>query len=148
MKKKIITFHYYSEKHIASQLIKIRLSTMFSHVSIGFGEDGLYHSTMMQGTHREDAYDGQVKFTSAIEVSEEGYAKALSFVREACGSVYDFKAILGFIIGKRLTIDNNYFCSELARIVFEKATGVELKLYTLVTPGQMRLISETYRLSS
>lgn len=144
MKK--ITFLFYNNKDIASFFIRMRLSTVFSHVAIRFEDNGLFHSSLMKGTHRDDTYAPEPVFTSTIEVSEAGYAEALAFVHGAVGSPYDFTAILGFIAGNKTNKDTSYFCSELGREIFERATGIKLGYYNLVTPGQLRLMTETYRL--
>lgn len=140
MKK--ITFHFFSN----SPLIKLRFGTPITHVGIEF-EDGTYmESLMIKGnvkTHVKNM-TRKPKFSLTIEVEEGNYIKARGKANNIIGKRYDYKAILGFILGIKMQGNNDFFCSEFGRIVFENATGVVPNLDRLCTPYDLYLIIQMY----
>ncbi|CAH0447959.1 enoyl-CoA hydratase/carnithine racemase-like protein [Vibrio phage vB_VpaM_sm033] len=139
--KKII-FHYFS----GSPLIKIRFGTPVTHVGVEF-DDGMYFES--------DTFKGNIKmarrelkrkpvYSVTIEVENDKYYKARLAANNIYGRRYDYKALVGFILGIKMQNDNDFFCSELGRQVFEAATGKKLKLARLTTPYDLYLMTATH----
>lgn len=146
MKK--ITFLYYGPTCFASWIICARLSSLFSHCAVVF-EDDVYQANMLKGVNKTKGLkysNHTVKQT--ITVSEEKYTEAKALAESLVGVKYDFKAIMGFILGIKYQTEGNWFCSEYGRVIFEAATGIKVPLFNLLTPGQLRLIIETFLLTS
>lgn len=146
MKK--ISFLYYGPTNFTRWLICARLSSLFSHCAIVF-EDDVYQASMLTGITKgklADNSDYSVKQT--IIVSEEQYTRAKVLAKNLVGKSYDFKALIGFIAGVKLQTSDNWFCSEYGRAIFETATDVKVPLFNLLTPGQLRLVIETYLITS
>lgn len=145
MKK--ISFLYYGPTSFARWVICARLSSLFSHCAIVF-EDDVYQANMLSGVTK-GSMKGNTDFTvkQTITVTEEQYASAKLVAESLVGETYDFKALVGFILGIKFQTAGNWFCSEYGRVIFEAATGVKVPLFNLLTPGQLRLVIETYLLT-
>lgn len=144
--KKSIKFHYFYNESIGSWLIKARLSTVFSHVGIEFEDGMLYHSAMLKGTVKERLEEQKTTpiHTTEILVDEEHYNRAYEWAQQQLGKRYDWLGIVGFIVGNKWNDDNQYFCSEYGKFIFELATDIKHTYYNLLTPGQLRLITDTF----
>lgn len=140
MKK--ITFHYFS----GSPLIKIRFGVPITHVGVEFN-DGLYfESDTLKGNvkmQRRDLKRKPVK-SITIEVENDAYFRARQRANEIYGRRYDYLALIGFFLGIKWQNDQDFFCSELGREVFEIATGKKIELARLTTPYDLYLITATH----
>ncbi len=142
MKK--ITFKYYGDDSIGRWIICLRLGSVFSHTAIVFG-DTKYEATMLGGVFKSPNSDADgYTYQHTIEVSDEQYEKALAYAESQLGKDYDKRAILGFILGSKDQSEDNLFCSEFGRHIFESATDFTIPLMNLVTPGQLRLMIDSY----
>lgn len=148
-RKRKIKFHFFDNPGIGGWLIKYRNSSIFSHVGIEFEDGQLYQSTIMHGNTASTLaeYGCKPVYTTEILVGESGYVAAKAVAEDAVGRAYDYKGILGFLMVKKVQTDGAYFCSELGRYIFEAATGVRIPLFTLVSPGQLRMMVDTYHLT-
>lgn len=136
--KKII-FHYFS----GSPLIKIRFGVPVTHVGVEF-EDGMYfESDTLKGNikmHRRDMKRKPVHSVT-IEVENDKYYKARVVANNVYGRRYDYLALVGFFLGIKMQNDQDFFCSELGRQVFETATGKKIGLDRLTTPYDLYLMT-------
>lgn len=140
-----VKFHFYEGNQIGAMLIRARLSSRFAHVAMEFDNGFFYHSLMFKGTvkvPRKNMNKGLE--VSHLDLPPAIYERVLAEAEAAVGKEYDVKAILGFILNKQLENTNALFCSEFGRNLFETGTGVKLKYFNLVTPGQLRLILDAY----
>lgn len=145
MKRKI-KFHFYDYNQFGALLIKARLATKFAHTAIEFENGFIYHSLIWKGNIKVPKGSlSPAAVTVPVEVDHQKYEAALEFAESIVGQDYDVKALLGFILGKKIQDANARFCSEYGREIFEVATGIRLKYYNLVSPGQLLLIVDTYR---
>ncbi len=143
---KTIKFHYYSSAGIGAFLIRARLASIFNHVAIEF-EDTTIHSTLLHGCEEINPGDyAEPRYTVEIEVTNKNYKKAFAYAKSRVGLKYDYKAIIGFIVIKKLQTDNGDFCSELGLEIFKRAVGINITMFTLTTPGQLRLITDVYQI--
>lgn len=145
MKK--IKFHFFENTSIVSLLIKIRLGSIFSHCGMEFDDGTFYHSTMIGGVQTATLEGMHIGHTVELEVSEEEHEACLAYAKSKLGISYDWKSLIGFFVGKKWQEDNGLFCSEYGRGGFEALSGVRLDYYNLVTPGQLRLLVDTYRVT-
>jgi len=145
-----LRFHYFDNRTIGSWIIKARLSTAFSHCAVEFEDGALIHSTMTHGTVKETLAEQPhaPKHTTEVYVTEERYLAARAWAESILGTKYDWKGIVGFIVAKSYQSNGAYFCSETARTVFEIGVGFTIKRHTLITPGQLRLMTDTYVLAT
>lgn len=142
MKK--ISFLYYGGDSIGRFLICARLSSVFSHCAIEMDGE-IYQSTLANGVHKlpKSQVKGHIA-KQTISVSDEEFEKAKARAESLLDTSYDYSAIVGFFCGSLKQSKDNWFCSEYGRVVFEEATGIKIPLFNLLTPGQLRLIVETY----
>lgn len=130
--KKVIKFHFFN----SNPLIRLRFGTPCTHVGVEF-MDGLYYES--------DAFKGNIKmfmvdsgktpdYTVELFVDEYHYTAARREAEKILGSKYDYLAIIGFFLGTRTQNKSGFFCSELGRCVFEKATDRVIDLKRLMTP--------------
>lgn len=135
MAKRKILFHFYRGGNFGAWVIRARLGSAFAHVAAQFEDGIVYHSTMLEGNHK--SYPKQLEkpaHTVTLELDDASYQRAYAYAKSVVGVKYDFKAIWGFVIGRRVEDANGLFCSEHCRNIFETATGVKLKYYTLISP--------------
>lgn len=145
-----LRFHYFDNRTIGSWIIKARLSSAFSHCAVEFEDGRMIHSTMTHGTVMETLAEQPhtPKHTTEVMVTEERYQAALAWAESIIGTKYDWKGIAGFIIAKTYQSNGAYFCSETARTLFEIGVGFTIKRHTLITPGQLRLMTDVHVKSS
>lgn len=145
-KTRALHFHFFNGKQLGALLIKARIGSIFSHCGMEFDDGAYYDATFINGVKRRALADyGHVPHTTTtLWLTEEQYQLTRNHLESKVGLRYDFLGILGFIVYKKLQNKNAYFCSELGREAFEVATNVQVPTYNLVTPGQLRLMVETY----
>ena len=143
MKK--IVFHYYGPTNIGRFLICARMASVVSHVAIQFEETN-YQATMLKGVFKEPSSEMEKGFLAVeLSVEDDKYEAAKILCESLVGLNYDFKAIVGFFFSFKLQGEDNWFCSELGRVVFEEATGASIPMLNLMSPGQLRLTIEGYK---
>lgn len=149
-KKKVmrtIKFHYFSDRRISSMLIRARLSSKFQHVGIELDDGRYIDSTLSHGGVVYRDLPGDVHTTHTTKVSEENYNKVIEFLNAIEGTKYDVPALIGFFVTRKFHDSDEWFCSELAKEVFKLATGIDVEDHVLISPGGLRLITETYQKS-
>lgn len=145
MNNRTIKFHYYTGESTIAKLVRYRLATVFSHVIIEFEDGQFLHSDTPGGVGVPDL-EGypEPSHTSVLEVTEAGYAEALAYAKAQIGGRYDWVALIGFILGNKTQSKSGLFCSEYALNIFKRATGIDVGLHNLLSPGQHRLMVDTY----
>ncbi|AXH71035.1 hypothetical protein [Vibrio phage BONAISHI] len=148
--RRLIKFHFFDNPGIGGSLIKWRLGSTVSHVGMEFEDDEFWHSTFTTGVISDRNYLKSHASVDSVEVwvTNEGYEKALKYIRSNQNKKYDFTAILGFFVGRKVQNDDAFFCSEIGRGVFEEATGHRLKWPKLCAPHELRIMAEMYMLLS
>lgn len=140
-----LTIHFFNGKTVAGWFIKTRLSTILSHCVVEFDDGFVIDSMLLKGVHETTMDKLQTPTASiTLTISDAAYNRTRDYAEEQLGQIYDWKAIVGFIFAAKYQNDKGLFCSELCYDVFSIATGVRLNTYTLITPGQLRLVLETY----
>lgn len=141
---KVITFRYYGSNMLGRWIICTRLASLFSHVAVKFDSD-VYQATMIKGVHKVAACDVRDHvYEHSVVVTEEEYNAALAYAESKLGQTYDFKAIVGFILGSLSQSKGNLFCSEYGYSIFNTFSGIDIRMFNLVSPGQLRLIISTW----
>lgn len=146
---RVIKFHYFSDRRIGSLLIRARLASKFQHVGIELDDGRYFESTLSGGGchFAELPAKEKIHTTNTITVPVERYGQVLEFIRSIDGSKYDVPALVGFIIFKKFHSEDAWFCSEVGRVIHELATGIKIKHHTLLSPGGLRLLTETHEVS-
>lgn len=140
-----ITFHFYEGREFASNIIKARLSSKFSHMAIEFENGYVYESLLLKGaikTPRSKVGKGDVVLELEVGITE--YVEALKNAETMVGKPYDYKSIIGFAIGRPIQSVGGKFCSEMGCELFTLSTGIEVVHYTLVSPETLLMVVSTY----
>lgn len=140
-----IKFHYFSDNRISSLLIRGRLASKFQHVGIELDDGSYVDSTLGHGGVKFRPLPSNIHTTHTIEVPKENYDEVLMFIKEIEGSKYDVVGLIGFFFVRKFHNPDHWFCSEMARVVFELATDVHVDQHVLLSPGGLRLMTETYQ---
>ena len=85
-----------------------------------------------------------VLYTTEIHIPEDRYNKVVEYINDVRDTPYDKVALLGFLWGSKKQSSDKLSCPEVARIVFEKGTNTKIKLFTLMTPGEHRIMVDSY----
>lgn len=125
-------------------LIRIRLASKFQHIGIELDDGSYVDSTLSKGGVKFRKKPGGIHTTHTIQVPEENYNKVVQFLKEIEGFEYDVIGLVGFFISRSFHDPEQWFCSEVGKEVFLLATGIDIKDYVLISPGGLRLITETY----
>ncbi len=143
--KRIVRFHYFNNPGIGGMLVKVRLGTTISHVGMEFGKR-FFHSAPVVGMVETSLHTLQSSpfFTQEIEVDEETYQDTIRWCEKQIGRKYDMKAILGFILARRMQNKDAFFCSEVGRHVFTRLTGIKPAMSKLMAPHELRLAIDIY----
>lgn len=145
VKMRQIKFHTFGKDSIVRRLIAARFSSAFSHTAIQFDND-LYESTMLGGVKcLKNTYPTKTESTIVVTVSEESYQKALAEAKKHVGKGYDYRAILGFVMGTMYQDKGALFCSEYGRLIYQAATGFSIKRYNLTSPGLLRAMIASHQ---
>lgn len=145
MKDYTIKFHFFDNHTIGGALIKARLGTTISHVGVEFGKR-FFHASFIPGMTEQSLQDQPTAplHTKEITVPAESAAAVVLWIESQLGKRYDFTALLGFIFARKFQKEDAFFCSEVGRIIFEKATGVDCGMVKLMAPHELMLAIDVY----
>ena len=133
-----IVFNFHSSNMLMAKAIKWRTSSSYSHVSINMNGT-IYESRFFKGVIKNYGIKyNDITLKTRIKVTKKTYDNYLNFLNKQVGLGYDYKAIGGFILNKRLENDKGFFCSELANMFwYFEISGYEKCSNKLVSPHNM-----------
>lgn len=142
-----LRFHFFRNPGIGTELICARLGTAFSHIATEFEDGAVYHSTFLHGNVKTTMVEMQHKplYSTEIVVPDAWYKEAQEYGESIVGKKYDYRAIVGFVIGRKWENHDALFCSELGCILFETATRVCVPKFTLTSPETLQVMVDVYR---
>lgn len=140
-----IKFHYFSDRRLSSLIIRARLASKFQHVGIELDDGSYVDSTMAYGGVKFRPLPDNIHTTNTIIVHKDRYDEVLEFIKSIENTRYDKKALLGFFVFRKFESENHWFCSEAGLKIYELATQIVIDQHVLISPGGLRLMTETYQ---
>ena len=136
--KKTIIFNFHKSKGLVASLIRWQTRSQdVNHVSFTFEDNVTFESTLLLGA-RKIINRSQHDIIKRVEVELSGkdVENFRQYAESELNKGYDFKAIIGFLINKKLENPNALFCSEYAAKIGDYIEGFP-KTNTLISPKEI-----------
>lgn len=132
-----VTFHYHDNPRILATLIKWRTSSDIHHVGIEFR--GMWYQALLgDGVLAEPFNRTDAVSQESFSVTEKEGDRIQEILYNATGSGYDNRAIIGFLLNRKLQGGKTYFCSELANECLQVVMPSEQRSNKLISPDDIR----------
>jgi hypothetical protein len=135
---KNITFHFHSNNSPIAKIIEWRTGSGYSHVSVEVNGN-FYNAYADKRIYKTNKRSDDIKESYNIPVTNEIADYAENVMEQFIGSLYDYKAMFGFLVNSDKNSKGRIFCSEMANIVLELITGVKADHEKLVSPESIRI---------
>jgi len=145
LQPEVVTFHYHDSKGILARLIKWRTSSDIHHVGVEFR--GLWHQALLGYEVVAEPFNRRDAVTSeSFTVTPEQAKQVQEILSKAIGSNYDNRAVLGFLLNRKLQNGKTYFCSELANECLQVVMPTEQRSTKLISPDKVRTMLRYFNL--
>lgn len=132
----MITLQFSSQNKIGSKLIQWFTWSKYSHVDFVL-PDGRLLGARGDGVKIREPYYVDKKLICTVDAPES----VLDYALSQKGKDYDYSALFGFILNRKIEDNSKWFCSELVAWAFRQA-GVDLLNYSdeyRITPRDLLL---------
>lgn len=139
-----VTFHFHRSNGIISKVIEWRTGSYLSHVSVEIR--GYYYNAFMDKRFykSKEPADGIIESYS-IPVTIEQADTIEQTLWHFIDSLYDYKAMFGFLFNVNEDSKSRVFCSEIANQVLEIIIPGEVNHKKLISPGMLQIALVYYQ---
>lgn len=133
-----VTFHFHRNNRFVSKLIEWKTGSHLSHVSIEL-RDFYYNAYLEKRFFKTSIPATDIVESYTLQVSPEQATLIEGALNHFIDSLYDYKALFGFLFNMNEQSKGRVFCSEIANQVLEIIIPGELKHKRLVSPGNLQI---------
>lgn len=139
-----VTFHFHKRNTIISKIVEWRTGSDYSHVSVeirGFH----YNAFMDKRFYKSKEPANGIIESYSIPITDEQATLIEQTLWHFIDSLYDYKAMFGFLLNINEDSKSRVFCSEIANQVLEIIIPGEVTHKKLISPGALQIALVYYQ---